>query len=95
MFCLHVFSLQSNNLASETGYVNATEVQGESKEVGAKVIYQGREMTVSKGIDNDGGLKMADFSGVIAFTEMLKGNNTLTDVKYAAPPARQARVSSR
>ena len=77
------FSLQSNNLASETGYVKATEVQGASKEVGAKVIYQGREMTVSKGIDNDGELKMADYSGVIAFAEMLKSNSTLTDVKYA------------
>ena len=75
------FSLQSNNLASETGYVKATEVQGASKEVGAKVIYQGREMTVSKGIDVDGELLMADYSGVIAFAEMLKSNSTLTDVK--------------
>ena len=75
------FSLESNNLTSETDYVKATEVQGESKEVGAKVIYQGREMTVSKGIDRDGDLKMADFSGVVAFAEMLKSNSTLTDVK--------------
>ena len=75
------FSLQSNSLASETDYVEATEVQGESKEVGAKVIYQGREMTVSKGIDSDGDLKMVDFSGVVAFAEMLKSNSTLTDVK--------------
>ena len=43
MSCLRLFSLQSNNLASETDYVKATEVEGESKEVGAKVIYQGRE----------------------------------------------------
>mgnify|MGYP001473868519 CR=1 FL=1 len=78
------FSLQSNNLASETGYVKATEVQGESKEVGAKVIYQGREMTVSKGIDSDGELKMVDLSGVLVFADMLKINSTLTDVKYAA-----------
>ena len=27
--------------------------EGESKEVGAKVIYQGREMVVSKGVDFD------------------------------------------
>ena len=51
---------------------------GASKEVGAKVIYQGREMTVSKGIDVDGELQllMADYSGVIAFAEMLKSNST-------------------
>ena len=64
--------------------MKATEVQGESKEVGAKVIYQGREMTVSKGIDNDGELKLADFSGVIAIAEMLKTNSTLQTLKYAA-----------
>ena len=79
------FSLAINLLVSETGYVKATEVQGESKEVGAKVIYQGREMTVSKGIDSDGELKMTDISGVVALAEMLKSNSTLTDVEYAAP----------
>ena len=35
-------------------------------------------------IDDEGDLKMSDFSGVIAFAEMLKSNSTLTDVKYAA-----------
>ena len=62
--------------------MKATEVQGASKEVGAKVIYQGREMTVSKGIDSDGELKMADYSGVIAFAEMLKSNSSLRELKY-------------
>ena len=33
--------------------MNATEVQGASKEVGAKVVYQGREMIVSEGVDSD------------------------------------------
>ena len=63
--------------------MKASEVQGESKEVGAKVMYQGREMTVSKGIDGDGELKLADLLGVFAFADMLKVNTTLTDVKYA------------
>ena len=44
--------------------MKATEVQGASKKVGAKVVYQGREMIVSKGVDSDGDLKMLDLSGV-------------------------------
>ena len=32
----------------ETGYIKATEVEGESKEAGAKVSYKGREMVVSQ-----------------------------------------------
>ena len=43
-------SVSNNNLVTETNYVKATEVEGESKEVGAKVIYQGREMIVSTGV---------------------------------------------
>ena len=74
-------SLANNSIVSKTDYVKATEVQGESKEVGAKVIYQGREMTVSQGIDDDGELRMADYSGLDAFAEMLKSNSTLTDAK--------------
>ena len=44
-------NLSDNNLGGETDYIKASEVEGESKEVGAKVIYQGREMVVSKGVD--------------------------------------------
>ena len=78
---LCLLSIAWNNLASETGWVKATAVQGESKEVGAKVMYQGRKMTVSRGVDRWGQLKMVDLSGVFAFAEMLKSNTTLTDVK--------------
>ena len=86
-------SLASNSLA-ETGYVKATEVQGESKEAGAKVMYKGREMTVSKGVDGEGDLKMFDLSGVSAFVDALAANKTLTSVRYAATPCLVA-VSSR
>ena len=65
--------------------MKATEVQGASKEVGAKVVYQGREMIVSKGVDRDGDLKMVDLSGVIALADALKANAALTSLKCAAP----------
>ena len=42
--------------------MKASEVQGDSKEVGATVAYQGREMVVSKGVDGDGDLKMIDMN---------------------------------
>ena len=72
-------NLSSSNLAGETNYIKAREVQGESKEVGAKVIYQGRVMTVSTGVDSDGDLKLTDFSGVLALSEALKVNAVLTE----------------
>ena len=53
-------------LVMETGYVKATEVEGDSKEVGAKVMYQGREMIVSKGVDRNGDLFIFDPSGAAA-----------------------------
>ena len=71
-------------MAGETGYVKASEVQGESKEVGAKVIYQGREMTVSKAPDDDGDIKMVDLSGVLALAASLPECKSLTSLKYAA-----------
>ena len=67
-------------LVSETGYVKASEVEGDSKEVGAKVIYQGREMVVSKGINSDGKLKMRDFSGITAIADALKVNMGLSSI---------------
>ena len=64
--------------------MKASKVQGGSKEVGAKVIYQGREMTVSKGVDGDGELKMGDFSGIVAIAEALQSNSSLTNIKCVA-----------
>ena len=73
-------NLANNGIVSETGYVKASEVEGESKEVGAKVIYQGREMTVSKGVDRDGELRMKDFAGVVAIAEALKVNAVMKNL---------------
>ena len=47
---------------ADSGYVKASEVEGDSKEVGAKVVYQGREMVVSTGVDDDGELMMIDMN---------------------------------
>ena len=85
--------------------MKATEVEGDSKEVGAKVMYQGREMVVSKKVDSDGELKMCDFTGIIAICDMLKVNSSLTSLSYAhqslnsspkvsAPRASPPRVSA-
>ena len=35
-------------------YINQSKVEGSSFEVGAKVVYEGREMTVSMAPDEDG-----------------------------------------
>ena len=67
--------------------MNATEVQGASKEVGAKVVYQGREMIVSEGVDSYDELKMVDLSGITALADALKANAALTSLKCAAPRA--------
>ena len=42
-------NLSGNNIGGGTGWIKASEVEGESKEVGAKVIYKGCEMVVSVG----------------------------------------------
>ena len=64
-------SLASNNLAGETGYIKKSKVQGSSFEVGAKVTYEGREMTVSQAPDSDGHMTMMDLSGVMALAASL------------------------
>ena len=74
--------------------MKATKVKGASKKVGAKVMYQGREMIVSMGVDSDGELKMVDLSGVIALADALKANAALTSLKCAAL-AHTQNVSSR
>ena len=78
-------SLAGHNLAGdETDYVNKSEVQGSSFEVGAKVTYEGREMTVSQAPDSDGDIKMMDLSGVMALAASLPECG-LTSLECAAP----------
>ena len=80
-------SLASNNLAGETDYINKSEVQGSSFEVGAKVTYEGREMTVSQAPDSDGDIKMIDLSGFMALAASLPECG-LTSLECAAAPKR-------
>ena len=77
-------SLASNNLAGKTGYTKTSEVQGSSFEVGAKVTFKGREMTVSRVPDSDGDIKMIDLSGVTALAACLPECRSLTSLKCAA-----------
>ena len=81
-------NLSNNNLAGETEFVQATEVEGNTKEVGTKVIYQGREMTVNQEVhllsmDSYGELEMVDLTGVHAIAKALADSASLTrlDVK--------------
>ena len=71
--------LSGNNIGGGTGWIKASEVEGESKEVGSKVIYQGREMVVSVGVDSDGELKLVDVvqTGVLAIAKALEVNGVL------------------
>ena len=59
-------------------------MEGSSFEVGAKVMYEGREMTVSQAPDNDGDIKMVDLSGVLAVASCLPECKSLTSLKCAA-----------
>ena len=77
-------SLANNSLAVETGYVNKDKVQGESFEVGVKVMYNGRQMTVSKAPDSDGDIKMLDLSAVFALCDALPQMKALEEIKCAA-----------
>ena len=72
--------LSGNNIGGETDYIKASEVEGESKQVGAMVIYEGREMVVSQGVDSDGDLKLRDTAGVHAIAKALEVNGVLTDL---------------
>ena len=72
--------LSSNNLAGETGYVKANQVQGSSFEVGDKVTYKGLEMIISKGKDHYGDIKMIDLSGVKALADGIAVSRSLTQV---------------
>ena len=71
-------------MAHETDYVKKRKVQGSSFEVGAKVTYEGREMTVSMALDCNGYMKMYDLSGVMALAACLPECRSLTSLKCAA-----------
>ena len=58
-------------------------MQGSSFEIGAKVTYEGREMTVSKAPDSDGDIKMADMSGVFALAAALPEAKSLRCLECA------------
>ena len=75
-------NLSRNNIGGETGWIKASEVEGESKDVGAKVIYQGREMVVSVGVDSDGDLQLVDVvqTGVLAIAKALEVNEVLKSI---------------
>ena len=79
-------SLANNNLAGETDYVNKSKVQGSSFEVGAKVTYEGREMTVSEAPNSNGDIKMVDMSGVFALAAALPEAKSLRLLKCACAP---------
>ena len=59
-------------------------MEGSSFEVGAKVVYEGREMTVSMAPDRDGDIKMVDPSGIMALAASLPECKSLTSLKCAA-----------
>ena len=61
-------------------------MQGSSFEVGAKVTYEGREMTVSKAPDSDGDIKMEDMSGVFALAAALPEAKSLRSLRCACAP---------
>ena len=77
-------SLADNNVAGQTGYVKKDQVQGESFKVGAKVMYNGRQMTVSQAPDDDGDMIMYDLSAVFALCNALPQMKALEKIKCAA-----------
>ena len=82
--CVH--SLAQNSLG-ETGYVNTSDVSGESFEVGSVVTYQGQQMTVSKAPDYDVDIvdiKMIDPSGLLQLAKAL-AQTKLQSLKCAVP----------
>ena len=72
-------NLASNNLAGETDWVPPAKVQGE-KQVGATVIYEGREMMISQ-IYSDGDVKMVDLTGVKALAAAVSVSAVLTNLE--------------
>ena len=91
--CAHLPGSLGNNNLTETDYINKSKVQGSSFEVGAKVTYQGREMTVKIKM-LDGEIKMLDMSGVLALAASLPECKTLTSLKYTSQLESQPTVNS-
>ena len=78
-------NLSSNNLCSvtETGYIKASQVQGSSFNEGDIVVYQGKEMIVSKAKDRDGDIKLTnlpDMSGLNALADAFRVSGSLTSI---------------
>ena len=69
-------------------------MQGSSFEVGAKVTYEGRRMTVSKAPDSDGDIKMFDMSGVFALAAALPEAKSLRCLECARAPPCHIKVFS-
>ena len=65
-------------------YTYTSKVQGSSFEIGAKVTYEGREMTVRKAPDGYGDITMVDMSGVFALAAVLPEAKSLCSIKCAA-----------
>ena len=64
-----------------------SEVQGSSFEVGAKVTYESREMTVSEAPNFFGDIRMVEMSGVFALAAALPEAKSLRSLRCAhAPP---------
>ena len=83
--CVLFHSLASNHMVSETGYVNKMRaVQGESFDVGAKVMYSGRQMTVCRADERAGEIKMVDTSAMFALCDALPRMTALTELECAS-----------
>jgi Ran GTPase-activating protein (RanGAP) involved in mRNA processing and transport len=92
-------NLSSNNLCSvtETGYIKASQVQGSSFNEGDKVVYQGKEMIVSKAKDRDGDIKMTnlpDISGLNALADAFRVNGSLTALDLSSNCLKDEGVSA-
>ena len=56
-------------------------MQGDSFELGAKVTYEGREMTVTMAPDSDGDIKLLEMSGTFALAMSLPECKNLTSLR--------------
>ena len=74
-------NLSSNNLAGETGFIKAAEVQDSSFNVGDQVTYQGREMTISMAENSDGDIRMRDLHGIKELTSAIAASGSLTSLE--------------
>jgi hypothetical protein len=92
-------NLSSNNLCpvTETGYIKASQVQGSSFNEGDKVVYQGKEMIVSKAKDRHGEIRMTslpDMSGLNALADAFRVNGGLTALDLSSNSLKDEGVSA-